>query len=137
MYKEMFYRQLPPTVRNQIVVYHKCQYYRKIFKKGETVLVDLYHQLFGSDGKWHFVKAYENVPGIVKGTSGSKYIIELSQIFMLFWKQKGGPPATQTKFLSEARVHAKKIKSIHMNNEPADPEIIMELIAETEQMVLN
>lgn len=101
------------------------------------MLVDLYHQLFGSDGRWHFVKAYENVPGVIKGTSGSKYIIELGQIFMLFRKQKGNTKLTQTRFYAEARVHARKIKSIPVNNEPADPEIIMELIAETEQMVMN
>ncbi len=76
MYKKMFYRQTLPPYTNLKVI-HKCTFYRNIFKPGQLVVIDLYHQVRVRSGRWKYVLARKNVTGRISGLQGCKYKIEL------------------------------------------------------------
>lgn len=86
-YKQSFYKKIPVT-DDDFKVIHKCVHYRSIYKKGQYVLVDLYHQVLNKYGKWEYVIATKNVPGIIKGTRGNKFIVELIEAHCLL-RRKG------------------------------------------------
>ena len=75
-YKEMFYRMAPKR-KSKLKLIHKCQYYRKIFRKGQLVLIDLQHRLPGYNGEWEWVTLHHDVPGFITGVRGSNFVVEL------------------------------------------------------------
>ena len=108
-YKRSFYKKVP-KVNNSFKLVHKCKYYWKIFKPDQLVLVDLHHQLRPGGKKWEYIEAYTDVPGIIKGTRGNKYVVELFEAFLLFRKQKGRPQTSQARLYFECTRAAKDIK---------------------------
>lgn len=108
-YKRFLYRQVPKT-EPRMKVTHNCTYYWKIFKKGQYVLVDLYNQLPAQNGRWEYVLAHRDVPGVVKGTRGHKFVVELFEPYFLVRKKKGRPYTTRLKLYSECTRVAKDIK---------------------------
>jgi len=89
---------------------HKCKYYWKIFKKGQLVLVDLHHQVRGKKNKWEYIEAHANIPGIVRGTRGNKYVVELFEAFLLLRKKRGKPQTSQVRLYQECTRAAKDIR---------------------------
>ena len=82
LYKKVFYSYVPPPYSNKKLI-HKCEHYRNIFSNGQHVVIDLYHKVRGSDNRWEYILAHENVCGIIAGVQHSKYIIELFQPYFL------------------------------------------------------
>jgi ribosomal protein L21E len=108
-YKRSFYKKVPKTDNNFKLV-HKCIHYWKIFKQGQIVLIDLHHQVRVQDNKWEYVKAYSDVPGIIKGTRGNKYVIELFEAFLLLRKNKIQSQQGQVRLYIECARAAKDIR---------------------------
>ncbi len=77
------------------VAVHKCRHYQRIFKKGQLVVVDLYHRRQIPGGRWKWVLAKKNAPGRVIGFGGSKYRIELFEAVWLFRKQGRRPAVSR------------------------------------------
>ncbi len=93
-YKETFYKKIPKAESNLKLV-HKCKHYKNIFKKGQYVLVDLHDRVRQPDGRWKYTLAYKDVPGLIKGNRGCKFIIELIEPHFLL-RKKFGTPYTET-----------------------------------------
>lgn len=110
-YKRSFFQKFPKDNNNYKLV-HKCKYYWRIFTKGQLVLVDLHHQLRRTDKKWEYVTAYADVPGIIRGTRGNKYVIELFETFLLFRKKSGRPQTIQMRLYEECTRAAKDIRPL-------------------------
>lgn len=87
-YRKDFFGKFPEKPGRFSFV-HKCQHYKNIFRKGQMVLVDLYHHVPGARREWECVPAYKNVPGIVLGCRGSKFRIELLEAVFLMTREKG------------------------------------------------
>ncbi len=113
-YKKSFYKKLP-VMEKQIKLVHKCVHYRNIFKKGQYVVIDLYNQELMTDGKWKYVIAHKNVPGIIKGTRGNKYIIELIEAYGLIRKKGGKRQSSQLRIFLECTRVAKSIRPLHFS----------------------
>lgn len=92
-------------------------YYKNIFKKGQLVLVDLYDQMSMPDGKWQYIVAYENVPGIIKGHRGSKFIVELFEAFFLNRKNGGRSSSNHVRLFMECSRVAKDIRPYVVSKE--------------------
>ncbi len=75
-------------------------------------MVDLYDQVKMPDGKWEYVVAFENVPGVVKGIRGSKYIIELFEAFFLNRKKRGSRQTENVRLFQECSRAAKDIRPL-------------------------
>jgi len=75
-YKETFYKMVPRR-RSRLKLIHKCQYYRKIFRKGQLVLVDLVQRVPGKNGDWEKVTIRRDVPGFIAGIRGTNFLVEL------------------------------------------------------------
>ncbi len=110
-YKRSFYEKVPKSSNNYKLV-HKCKYYWKIFKRGQLVLVDLHHQVRGQGNKWEYIKAYTNVPGIIMGTRGNKYVVELFESYLLLRKKRGRPQTCQVRHYLECTRAAKDIRPL-------------------------
>ncbi len=108
-YKRSFFKKVPKANNNYKLV-HKCKYYWKIFKKGQLVLVDLHHQVRGKKNKWEYIEAHANIPGIVRGTRGNKYVVELFEAFLLLRKKRGKPQTSQVRLYQECTRAAKDIR---------------------------
>lgn len=108
-YKRSFYKKVPKASNNFKLV-HKCKYYWEIFKSNQLVLVDLHHQVQIAGKKWEYVEAYTDVPGIIRGTRGNKYIIELFEAFLLLRKKRGKPKTSQVRLYLECTRAAKDIR---------------------------
>lgn len=113
-YKRFLYQKVPKTESNLKVV-HNCTYYRKIFKKGQYVLVHLYDQLPAKSGRWEYVLAHRNVPGVIKGTRGHKFVVELFEPYFLIRKKRGRPHTSRLKLFAECSRVAKDIKPYIFN----------------------
>ncbi len=108
-YKRLLYKKMPKT-DSKLKVIHNCTYYRRIFKNGQYVLIDLYDQLPGKNGRWNYVTAHKNVPGVIKGTRGHKFVVELFEPYFLVRKKKGRPFASRLKLYSQCSRVAKDIR---------------------------
>ena len=108
-YKRFLYQRVPKTEPNLKMV-HNCTYYRKIFKKGQYVLVNLYDQLPGKNGRWEYVPAHQNVPGVIKGTRGHKFVVALFEPYFLVRKKRGRPHTSRLKLYTECTRVAKDIR---------------------------
>ncbi len=81
-YKETFYK-LVPKRKSKLKLIHKCQYYRKIFRKGQLVLIDLQHRVPDENGEWELVTVRRDVPGFITGMRGSNFVVELFEVVAL------------------------------------------------------
>lgn len=108
-YKRSFFQKVPKGHNNYKFV-HKCKYYWRIFKKGQLVLVDLHHQVRGKGNKWEYVEAHANIPGIITGTRGNKYVVEFFEAFFLLRKKRGRPQSSQVRLYRECTRAAKDIR---------------------------
>ncbi len=118
VYKTVFYKHVPKFKHAApIKLVHKCLLYRQIFTKGQHVTVDLHHQVMMPDGTWEYVLAYEDVPGIVKGLRGSKYIIEFFEAFFLWRKKKRSSQTDHAKLFIQCTKAAKDIKPFALGQE--------------------
>jgi hypothetical protein len=115
-YKRSFYEKVPKATNNFKLV-HRCKYYWKIFKKGQPVLIDLHHQVRIHDNKWEYIVAHTDVPGIIKGTRGNKYIIELLEAFLLLRKKKGNPQTSRVQLFLECTRAAKDIRPLILSKQ--------------------
>lgn len=115
-YKMAFYNKIP-KVGDNIKLVHKCTHYQNIYKKGQHVLIDLYDQVMVADGKWKYTIAFANVPGIIKGRRGSKFIVELFEAFFLNRKKKGESQANLARLFMECTRAAKDIKPLVISKE--------------------
>ncbi len=78
-YKETFYKMVPRR-KSRLKLIHKCQYYRKIFRKGQLVLVDVDHRIPGKNGEWQEVIVRRDVPGFIAGMRGTNFLVELLEV---------------------------------------------------------
>ena len=78
-YKEAFYKMLPRR-KSRLKLIHKCQYYKKIFRKGQLVLVDLEHRIPDKNGEWKMVTVRRDVPGFIAGMRGTNFVVELFEV---------------------------------------------------------
>lgn len=78
-YKEAFYKMFPKR-KGRLKLIHKCQYYRKIFRKGQLVVIDLQHRAPGENGEWEWVTVRQNVPGFITGMRGNNFVVELFEV---------------------------------------------------------
>ncbi|MDR4988106.1 MAG: hypothetical protein RG741_04615 [Bacteroidales bacterium] len=106
-----------PKTGNGLKVIHKCQHYKKIFLKGQLVLVDLYHQFRGPDGRWAYHPAHSGVPGVVTGTRGNKFLVELFDTYFLNRKGRGKPVSDQLRLVRECTRAAKDIRPLMVQKE--------------------
>lgn len=72
-----------PKRRSRLKLIHKCQYYRKIFRKGQLVLIDLEHQIPNENGDCERVIVRRDVAGFITGMRGSNYVVELFEVIDL------------------------------------------------------
>lgn len=110
-YKTAFYQQIPKS-SSKFKLVHKCMYYRQIFSKGQKVFVDLHHRMIMPDGKRKYILAYENVPGVIKGMRGNKYIVELFEAFFLFRNKRFVSQKDPVRLYTECSKAAKDIKPL-------------------------
>lgn len=116
---------------------HKCQYYKKIYRKGQVVLVDLHHRHLQPDGKWEYVLVYENVPGIIRGTRGCKYIVELFDRYFLIRKKGGRSRLERTRVFCKVSKNAKDIRPLNINRHFLEKMKELDIENEAEVMVFN
>ncbi len=96
---------------------HNCTFYRRIFKKGEYVLVDLYNQVPSGNGKWTYIPVHKDVPGVIKGNRGNKFVVELFEPYFLIRKKRGKPHTSRMKIYYECTRVAKDIRRFWMNEQ--------------------
>lgn len=113
-YKDFLFRTLT-SPKGVFKMVHKCNHYKKIFRKGQVVLVDLHHKKLQPHGKWEYVLAYRNVPGIIRGTRGCKYKVELFDRYFLTRKRKGRYGQERTRLFWQASKNAKDIRPLNIN----------------------
>lgn len=113
-YKRILYQKMP-KVKPKVKLIHNCTYYKRIFKKGQYVLVDLYDQMPAKNGRWKYVVAHQNIPGVIKGTRGHKFVVELFELYILIRKKRGRPHTSRLKIFSECSRVAKDIKPYIFN----------------------
>jgi len=112
LYKKLFYRYvLPPYSKLKLI--HKCEYYQKIFFRGQLVVIDLYHRIKRADGRCDYVMAKKNVVGTIAGARGAKYIIDLLEPSFLQRKNK-------VKVFLQAHQHAKMIRPVDIERYDVD-----------------
>lgn len=119
-YKRNLYKKVP-KVESKVKMIHNCTFYKKIFKKGQYVLVDLNNQVPSADGKWSYVPAHKDVPGIIKGTRGNKFIVELFEPFFLIRKKKGRPHTSRLKVFLQCTRVAKDIRPFRLKEHSFKP----------------
>lgn len=130
-YKRVLYKNVPKTAP-KVKVMHNCTYYRKIFKNGQYVLIDLYDQVPSKNGRWEYVLAHQDVPGVIKGTRGHKFVVELFEPFFLVRKKKGRPHTSRLKLFSECSRVAKEIRPYIFKEQNS---LILERIPEKNQIL--
>jgi len=113
-YKVFLFKALAPK-KGMFKMVHKCNHYKKIFRKGQVVLVDLHHKKLQPHGKWEYVLAYRNVPGIIRGTRGCKYKVELFDRYFLTRRRKGRYGQERTRLFWQASKNAKDIRPLNIN----------------------
>lgn len=113
-YKKQLYKKVP-KVNSKAKMMHNCTYYRKIYKKGQYVLVDLYHQFPSGTGRWAYFPAHKNVPGVIKGIRGHKFVVELFEVYLLNRKKRGNPHSSYVKICWECARVAKDIRPLVLN----------------------
>lgn len=115
-YKKEFYKNTPRLKRKYKLI-HKCQFYRKIFYKGQVVVIDLYHHVKISEGEWKYVQAYANVPGIIVGNQGNKFKIELIEPVYLTIRIGKRPRVEKQKLFFYSSKVAKDIRPLVFGKE--------------------
>ncbi len=130
-YKRFLYQKVPKT-EPKVKVTHNCTYYRKLFKRGQYVLVDLYDQLPAKNGRWEYVMANRNVPGVIKGMRGHKFVVELFEPCFLVRKKRGRPHTSRLKLYSECSRVAKDIRPYILKEQNT---LILESLPETKQIL--
>ncbi len=89
-YKKVFYQNAPKK-KGRIKLVHRCAYYRKIFNKGQLVVVDLYNRVRLGEKNWKYKLVRKNVLGFIVGRRGNKFRIELfDPVYLII--RKGGKP---------------------------------------------
>ncbi len=101
-------------IRSRLNAIHKCQHYRKLFKRGQFVLIALSHQLKRPDGKWDWVSAGNPVPGRVLYNRGSKFVIEVLEPALLIRKKGGKPGVEKFRPLQQFSLPAREIRPLLM-----------------------
>ncbi len=117
-YKRLLYGKIP-KLNSKIKMMHNCTFYRNIFRKGQYVLVDLYDQVPAANGKWLYVPVYKDVPGVIKGNRGNKFVVELFEPYFLIRKKRGKPPTCRLKVYYECTRVAKDIRRLVLNEQSA------------------
>ncbi len=132
-----FYKKIPAINGENIKLIHKCMHYKNIFKKGQLVLVDLYDQVRMPDSKWQYTVAYENVPGIITGQRGSKFIIELFEAFFLYRKKGGRSQANNVRLFMECSRVAKDIRPYVVTKEGIKHMKTYSVVTEEKELILS
>ncbi len=115
-YKRVFYQKMP-KMDSKFKMMHNCTFYKNIYKKGQYVLIDLYHQFPSENGKWTYIPAYRDVPGVIKGTRGHKFVVELFDVYILNRKKRGKPHTNRVKICCECSRVAKDIRPLVLAKE--------------------
>ncbi len=115
IYKKRFYQQFPSKTDSKLKAIHKCQLYPNIFRKNQIVLVDLHHQLIKPDGSWIWAIAKKDVPGVIAGRRGSKFIVELFEPAFLFRRKGRKKKKEKVRLILYCSKNAKDIRPLLLN----------------------
>ncbi len=117
-YKETFYKMVPKR-KSKLKLIHKGQYYRKIFRKGQLVLIDLQHRVPGQNGGWKWVTVREDVPGFITGMHGNKFVVELFEVVDLNDKNSDKPGKVEPEPTLTVRKPAREIRRLLIGEQQA------------------
>lgn len=110
-YKKTLYNRVPAH-KSSFKFKHRCKHYRNIFKIGQPVLVNLYNLERLPDGSWENVLVHENVPGIIKGFTKNKFIVEFFKAYFFNPKKPKRRTVKEVEFHLRCLLPAKDIKPI-------------------------
>jgi len=79
-YKKTLHNKVPKR-KSKFKFRHRCKHYKNIFRIGQPVLVNIYNQEKLPDGSWENILVYEDVPGIIKGFTKNKFIVEFFKAY--------------------------------------------------------
>lgn len=137
-YKKAFYEKFRKLkISGGFKLTHKCTHYRQIFQKGQNVLVDLHHRVMMPNGRWNYVLAHENVPGIITGTRGCKFTVELLEYFLLSRKNNRSSQTDYVKLVNQCSKIAKDIKPIMHTSESLSSIEHLRVVVEENDLVLS
>ncbi len=110
-YKKSLYKRVPAR-KSSFKFKHRCRHYRNIFKVGQPVLVNLYNLERLPDGTWDNVLVHKNVPGIIKGFTKNKFIVEFFKAYFFKPRKQKRTPDKEVEFHFHCLMPAKDITPI-------------------------
>ncbi len=110
-YKKTLYNKVP-TQKSNFKFRHRCKHYKNIFRIGQPVLVNIYSQEKLPDGGWESILVYENVPGIIKGFTKNKFIVEFFKAYFFNPQKQKKPQGKEIRLSFKCLKPAKDIRPI-------------------------
>ena len=110
-YKKTFYNRVPKQ-KSKFKFRHRCKHYKNIFRIGQPVLIDIYSKEKMPDGSWENVLVYENVPGIIKGFTKNKFVVEFFKAYFFNPQKHKKPHGKEINLSFECLKSAKDIRPI-------------------------